>query len=84
MPIPRKKVHHDPLTNINVHARVIKDLDHIQELFSIPSRRAAMEACIATIASQIRDNTLYRLVAQCPELEAQVDNLQLKAAGAKP
>lgn len=84
MPIPRKKVYHDPLTTIKVHARVNKDLDHIQELFGIPSRRAAMEACIATMASQIRDNTLNKLIAQCPELETQGKTQQPKAVGAKP
>lgn len=61
----RPKIHGGQLFTVKLPEWVAQDLDYLATQYGIKERRAALEACVATLAQLTRQNCIRSLIGRC-------------------
>ena len=61
----RPKIHGGQLFTVKLPEWVALDLDYLATEYGIKERRAALEACVATVAQLTRENRIKSLIGRC-------------------
>ena len=61
----RPKIHGGQLFTVKLPEWVAQDLDYLATEYGIKERRAALEACVATVAQLPRENRIKSLIGRC-------------------
>ncbi len=61
----RPKIHGGQLFTVKLPQWVAEDLDYVAAEYGIDERRAALEACVATVAQLTRQHYLKSLIGRC-------------------